>query len=560
MCTIQLVLPPLPPVQPDLLSSSVHNTGASITNFIQRTYGAVDPKYAEACANCDKIREELRNGGYSADRPSSFAEYVLYLSILTVDIDLGPRGANVGFTWGKTTLKEYHFDVVCLGYNIVVRMLRDAAGLADLPNLGGIFSVGRAIIEKILSLYSDTFAPVLTHKMIENVRDILIAYNSYVVVRNAVEKSAKGKLVAEIAHTTAFLMKEIDEKHHAYFLDVAAMMLMCESLYEDGAYGLGIAYGNSVMEMVDANTAKNSKDKKKVPLAAEVNALVSAFKPSLAEKKSQNVSIYSQSIPTEIPEIDMKSPLINMQGKYEWELDMDVEPFSNPVVGCIQREAQTTMDAVETQVTGMLEAIDAVIPRYPGAALTEVMGLLITLDREKTGCLGLLAAVQQAIIAKSDQVSRRMPRVGELIGQMKGQVLQAQSGDATLAAKRQQFESSKAKIDSELGSLNGHRSCLAETNVAVRGIGTAALDSIADNDVAAMAGHLNRMREMFGQYNQTITQCSLDANQAITSVIPSLEEISGLIHVLTASVNAGMTFYTGLSKQLHTIKGHIDGL
>lgn len=432
---IQVELPKLPNVEFPLLNTERFCVGTAILTYLTHSLRIpVSEEFSALCTQLDEIREQMCiQKEITPGNVQCYIDYFSLLPVLKEHLDVTNRGLNLQFKWESVIFNIVDADLVFFGYNTIISLLRYATHItykskSDVQSLIDCLKPCKAIYEKIVPLYQDSFKVVLAFTKIQALLKYIDIYWCYGFLNNTI--IAKASLVTQgrLSNKYSKQLKNLTPPQDdlSLYFEVYAYAKMFEGYKNetvkdvplDKKYGLSLAYGNHAIELCP----KPKQEKKRgstpspSPLQVLLQPLLQQIQAAVDSLTQTNKTIYHQPIARtyEIPDLD--APALP---PFKWEPKVQPVSFDNDVSQVAQSQIQSKINEIRQQVSSSNARISQLRSSYPKEKEAEIDQKTATLYAKRTLCLEeqrkLSSIFQRGAGAKYPDLQRQFYDMGTII-------------------------------------------------------------------------------------------------------------------------------------------------
>lgn len=564
-----LVLPSLPKVSIPSLRPKKLPVGARVVHFVKTKQGTVPEKFGDSCTRCDNLRDQLCDATeILPDRFPVFAEYVKILQTLTTGLDVSKAGVGIAFCWNDTTFYDVEFDIVCMGFNIIVGLLT-AAARQDISTGDGqhvIFHClagAKGIYEKIITMHKEAFNPVVPFDQLNTIGAALDALYVYFQLNVAISKNQKKGLCAKLAKTAAKALESVpaQTKELVMLLNFAATIFMFYDRNDNADYGVAVSFGRKAKSMFPKD-----KDLKKLPepIRNAMKTLFTPFEPVFTTADKENNTIYLMPAPAEPPEIPVITAGTVCPAKFQWDVEVDVKPFQGAAAGTLQEAIDKRRKNFTNEIDRALHDIDCALKVWPQETVEELHQLITNLYAQRTLARELTEEVSKILGARSQAVSARFPMMFQHFSGLRSTIDQAANTDLV-------FETKFGQAQSLISGLDTSRQALTKLKGQIIQIREAAELALSEAEKSASSTNLDTVLAASQKLSATFEQLAGQLNpvfgevaQHVAAMKQGSEKVIPPYQAEIAQVRTGFqqacNWYPNINKQLQTIKTQLVGI
>ncbi|OHS94673.1 hypothetical protein TRFO_39169 [Tritrichomonas foetus] len=563
---LPIQLPQIPEVPFSYLTTGVLPVGQRLVHYIESVLRAKVPDdYRVNCERLDEIREQLRNQhGLQDEQLHLYADYVTLITGLTQDFDISESGAKVQFQWEKTKLNLVDFDVCCMGYNVVVGLLKIASRISlnsdsNLRTMINAINPARAICNKILELHREDFSSAVAHDKIIALSGFLEAFWVHATICMSIFAHKNALLVAKLAKLLSTLYAKTSPAMNdlALYFNVLASIKMSENSMANKEYGIAIAYGNQAISLVPQPANKKAKQS---PAAAILAPLVDPFRPKLETTIDDNRRIYFEAVPSveEVPAC--KAP--PFAGKYKWESDFQVEPYNSTVSINVKENITKRHENFIEQIQNASADIAEARSLVPEQLENEMHQMISDLYAKRTLCREKTEAIANILGQRAQVISQRYPNAFGQFNQLRPIVDQAAQTDLF-------FETQYGKAKSLLQSMKDHSAILAQSQDTMNILAKQAQDAATEAIEASKSTDMTSVLKANTKFTTTFDQIAAQLNPLFVQIRNSTTAIraeaernvkpyQAEIQTVRGGFGQGIQCYTNLLQQLTNLQNQIS--
>jgi hypothetical protein len=378
--------PPFPKIPFEQIPSRNCPVGGRVLHHGVQTLGSIGSELKTLCDRCDSLREQIRT---TAELPLSlvptFGEYVVLATKLTEGLNLSTSGIGVLISYRNTTLANLEFDFCCLGFNVVVGLLKSLARVslntsACIPEVTGVVKYSRTICDRVRELYREDFRAVLTRDMVTNLSMYVNAWFGYTLVLVAFFKGQLGnsaKVANVISRSFASLIPP--QPGFATFLSIYADIQYFRQLArgEIDEYGVALSYGRNAVERF-----KSLPSKFDAGLLQAIRQFIESFKVELEQLERNNRMIYCKIVPkySEIPATQIPQlPPLDI-----WKSPTTILSINDILRQKIENALNQRVTVLRSAADQAICGADACIQTVPTDRIAELMTLVSALNSLRT--------------------------------------------------------------------------------------------------------------------------------------------------------------------------------
>lgn len=563
--------PPLPEIAVPQLQTTKFDVGSAIETYITNILHLPSSElFSENCKELNQLREQLRSKPEL--QQDEFILYVNYYTLLTgtiKNIDVSRQGvfnpAKMSFTWQSVTLPDVDFDLVCFGYNIIVGVLKNVAHIPitnskDAHTVVDLLKGCKAVYEKIIDRYSDSFSSVLELSKITILKSYIDFYLQYALIQNSVISSKYsflllGKLAEGLRlRLTKFQPPQPDIE--SYLNAVALISLSIGYSTETNSelnistrYGIAVYFGRQAMLLQPTN--KRGKQ-----VTSIITPLLQQFQPRLAEIEKHNQTIYNQPVPKflEVPSKNLPDNL-----KMDWKPTVQAISYDAGIAEHVRSSIQEKTAALFQMQKQAVETCNAISQFYPSLQETAI-------DQQTTKLYQIRTLFQdeyrQMVSFFNSGAGSRYPNLQEQFYSIQRLITQGQDSDLFYETKLASAKSTMEPIKQMLTQVQQEiMPQLNSYSQMINDLGKEVQTSMGASDVQVVVEANRRFNETFLTLQSELSRIlqNLD-NMVMRGRTLSEQLLPAFLHELE-EVTTGFTnatkFYTDLVATLQKMKSKI---